>query len=156
MDIYLRYGPALLRKARRLLANHADAQDVVQSLFVELLESGHGGAELPYLYRAVTHRCLSALRDRKNRERLLAAQQPVLRGVVRTRCDEQVIGLDLLAKLVTQLSEREAEVLVYRYFDDLAQEEIATLVQTSRKTVGRDLERVRELVRRLGGSESAP
>lgn len=152
MDAYRRYGPALLRKAERMLQSRADAQDVVQGLFVDLLERGEMPTELPYLYRAVTRRCLNHLRDGKNRARLLEEQQPALRGPVRTRLDDEVIGLDLLARLAERLDDGAAEVLVYRYVDDLTQEEIASLVGASRKTVGQRLERVREAVRALGAA----
>ena len=149
MDLYLRYGPALVRKARRLLGNEADAQDIVQALFLRLLAEGVEQADLPYLYRAVTHNCLTWLRDHHNRARLLARQAPVLEPQARTRCDERALGQDLLLKLLAELSERQSAVLVYRYFDDCSQEEIAELLQTSRKTVGKDLASVRAAVERL-------
>ena len=151
MDLYLRYGPALVRKAQRMLASRADAQDIVQALFLDLLATPrpHTAIDLPYLYRAVTHRCLTMLRDEKNRARLLALQEPALRGVARTRCDDEVLGLDLLAKVSAQLPARAGEVLVYRYFDDLSQDEIATLLGVSRKTIGKDLEDVRAAVLRV-------
>jgi RNA polymerase sigma-70 factor (ECF subfamily) len=149
MDIYQRHGPALVRKARRLLSNQADAQDIVQALFLDLFASGRTDVDLPYLYRAVTHRCLSLLRDQKNRARLLAREEPALRGVVRTRCDDEAIGLDLIAKVLSELDARASELLVYRYFDDLSQDEIAELVGVSRKTVGKVLQDVREVVSRV-------
>lgn len=156
MESYRRYGPALVRKARRMLGSDSDAQDVVQGLFVDLLASSsresaraHPPLELPYLYRAVTHRCLSLLRDEKNRARLLAQHEPALRGQARTRCDDELVGFDLLTKLAQVLSARETEVLVYRYFDDLSQDEISELCGVSRKTIGKDLEQVREAVLRL-------
>jgi RNA polymerase sigma factor (sigma-70 family) len=149
MDIYQRHGPALVRKARRLLSNQADAQDIVQALFLDLFASGRTDVDLPYLYRAVTHRCLSLLRDQKNRARLLAREEPALRGVVRTRCDDEAIGLDLIAKVLAELDARASELLVYRYFDDLSQDEIAELVGVSRKTVGKVLQDVREVVSRV-------
>src|SRR4051812_40255445 len=99
MDAYTRYGPALVRKARRILRNPDDAMDVVQSLFLDLLEKNQLELDLPYLYRAVTNRCISLLRNGANRARLLELQSPVLRGLERIRCDEQVIGLDLMTKL---------------------------------------------------------
>jgi RNA polymerase sigma-70 factor (ECF subfamily) len=152
MDLYLRYGPALVRKARRMLGNEADAQDIVQALFVRLLAGGIGDVDLPYLYRAVTHNCLTWLRDHHNRARLLDRQAPALQALesaARTRCDELALGQDLLLKLLGELSERESAVLVYRFLDDCSQEEIAELLQTSRKTVGKDLARVRAAALRL-------
>lgn len=149
MDLYRRYGPALLRKARRVLGNRADAQDVVQALLLDLLANQRTEVDLPYLYRAVTHRCISMLRDEKNRARLLSLHEPALRGVARTRCDDEALGLDLLLKLANGLGARATEVLVYRYFDDLSQEEIATLLGVSRKTIGTDLQDIRAALVRV-------
>jgi RNA polymerase sigma-70 factor (ECF subfamily) len=152
MDLYQRHGPALMRKARRLLSSQADAQDIVQTLFLDLFASGQVAVDLPYLYRAVTRRCLTSLRDQQNRARLLARQEPALRGIVRTRCDDEAIGLDLIAKVLAELDARAAEMLVYRYFDDLAQDEIAELLGISRKTVGKTLKIIQDTVRRVRGS----
>ena len=152
MDLYRRYGPALLRKAGRVLANPSDAEDVVQALFVDLIARGETDVDLPYLYRAVTNRCLNLLRDRGTRARLLERHDPALRAPERTRCDEVVIGHDLLHKLLDRLDERAAEVLVYRYFDDLTQDEIAALIDTSRRTIGKRLAAIRAEVLRLTGA----
>ena len=151
MDSYQRYGPALLRKAGRLLGNASDAEDLVQGLFVDLIRNGEKRGDLPYLYRAITNRCLNFLRDHGNRQRLLEKQDAVLRGPVRTRCDDEVLGVDLVCKLIDRLDDKCGEVLVYRYFDDLTQDEIAELQDTSRKTVGHRLSRIREAVAALEG-----
>lgn len=158
MDLYQRYGRALLRKAERLLQSRADAQDVVHALFVDLLEKkNQENVDLPYLYRAVTNRCLSHLRDETNRARLLAQNDVSLRGPVRTRVDERIIDLDLLGKLVRDLDELGAEVLAHHYFDDMTQEEVAALLGVTRKTVGSRLDRIREAVLRLAErSEASP
>ena len=150
MDIYRRYGPALLRKATRLLGNRDDALDVVQGLFTDLYARGALEVELPYLYRALTNRCLTMLRDRNTHTRLLARETPALRGVVRTRCDEQVLGQDLLLKLMDRLDEGTLEVLVYRYWDDLDQTEIASVMGVSRKTVVRRMATLRSELVALG------
>ena len=155
-EVYRRYGPALVRKAERILQSHEDALDLVHTLFVELLENEQL-PDLPYLYRATTNRCLNHLRDQQNRTRLLARQDPTLRGPVRTRCDDQVVGFDLLAKLVDRMDEAAAEVVVYRFFDDLSLEEIAQLCGQSRRTVSKRLERARaEITRLLGADEVRP
>jgi RNA polymerase sigma-70 factor (ECF subfamily) len=149
MDSYQRYGPALLRKAARLLGNTSDAEDIVQGLFVDMIRKRETGGDLPYLYRAVTNRCLNFLRDTGNRQRLLERREELLRGPVRTRCDEQVVGVDLVCKLIDRLDGKCGEVLIYRYFDDLNQDEIAELQATSRKTVGHRLARIREAIAAL-------
>lgn len=153
MSFYERHGRALLRKAERILGSRADAQDVVQALALDLLQKGEE-PDLPYLYRAVTNRCLTFVRDEKNRARLLAADAESLaqaRGPIRTRCDERAIDMDLLLKLSRRLDDRTLEIVFYRFFDDMTQEEIATMLGLSRKTVGKKLDDVRALVEELSG-----
>jgi RNA polymerase sigma-70 factor (ECF subfamily) len=158
MLAYERYGRALLRKAERLLGNREDAEDVVQALFVDIWSRRQDEPGLSYLFRAVTNRCLNHLRDRANRTRLLDRHQPALRGQVRTRCDERVITLELLLKLNESLDADCLEILVYRYFDDLTQDEIADVAQVSRKTVAKRLETIHRRVLELdaGVSEAGP
>jgi RNA polymerase sigma factor (sigma-70 family) len=158
-EAYARYGRALVRKAERILQSRADAQDVVHGLFTDLLardaaDGANDMLDLPYLYRAVTNRCLTFLRDSKNRARLLSDHDKSLRGAPRARCDERAIDMDLLLKLTQTLDESTLEVVVCRFFDEMSQEEIAAALGISRKTVGRRLEDVREAVARLSGASS--
>jgi RNA polymerase sigma factor (sigma-70 family) len=149
METYRRYAPALIRKAERMLQSHDDALDVVQALFVELLQRDSSEVDLPYLYRAVTNRCLNLIRDSSARRHLLSRQDVVLRGPVRSTCEDRAIDLDLLTKLSARLDRQSAEILVYRYVDDMTQEEIASLLGLSRKTIGHRLDRIHETVREL-------
>ncbi|HEY8041544.1 MAG TPA: sigma-70 family RNA polymerase sigma factor [Polyangiaceae bacterium] len=151
MDAYDRYARALVRKAERILSNREDARDVVQGLFADLLGRRDVPLDLPYLYRAVTNRCLTLLRDQANRARLLERRDDTLAPASRTPCDDHVIGIDLLTKLMHELDEGEADVLVFRYLDDMTQDEIASLLGLSRKTVGKRLEHIRETVARVAG-----
>lgn len=152
MEAYRRYGPALLRKCERMLQSRQESEDVVQGLFVDMLQRGETRFDLPYLYRAVTNRCLNHLKYGENRRRLLQQHDPALRGPARTPCDERIIGADLLAKLMERLDAKTAEVLVFRYFDDMTQDEIAALLGTSRKTVGKRLAKIRAAVHTLASA----
>lgn len=149
MDSYQRYGPALVRKARRLLANEADALDVVQGLFIDLLQKGRTEVDLPYLYHAVTRRCLNWLRDERNRARLLAQQQPALHAAARISPDTQVLGLKALGVLAQRLDPNVLETLVYRHVDEMGVEEIGELMRVSRKTVAARLKLAELAVREM-------
>ena len=156
MELYRRYGPALMRKAERMLQSREEAQDLVQGLFVDLVERPAGTVDLPYLYRAITNRCLNHLRDRKNQVRLLAQHDQALRCLPRTRLDDRVVDRELLARMTEQLDDDTLAVLVHHYVDDMTQDEIAVLLGTSRKTVVRRLDRARKAVRGLADGEPAP
>jgi len=120
--------------------------DVVHTLFVDLIPRWSKDVDLPYLYRAVTNRCLNVLRDRGTRARLLEREQQVAAPVGRVRLDDEVVGVGLIAKLADRLDEGHLEVLVARFVDDMTQEEIAEQLGVSRKTVGKRLDRIRNEV----------
>jgi len=128
---------------RHLPLAHADER-------ADLFERGAVDVELPYLYRALTNRCLTMLRNRTTRARLLQRETAALQPVARTRTDECVLGQDLLLKLVDRLDESTLEVLVYRYWDDLDQTEIANVMGVSRKTVVRRMAALRDELTVLG------
>jgi RNA polymerase sigma-70 factor (ECF subfamily) len=154
LELYQRYGPALLRKCERMLGNRQDAEDVVQSLFIDLLRRGRTSAELPYLYRAATTRSLNVLRDGRRRRELLARHGRDVLAPVPGAPDGRVLSLDLLIKLTESLDERSAEILVYRYLDHMQQDEIARLMRLSRRTVGKRLGRIQGAVEALSQEAS--
>ena len=156
VESYRRYGPALLRKARRLLRNEEDARDAVQGLFVDLLTRGDLPDDLPYLYRALTHRCLNLLRDEKNRVRLLQRESVALVGAMRIAPDVQAVGLAALCTLADRVEESVMETLVYRFFDEMGLEEIAETMSVSRKTVQNRLQRAAETLADLTDVRGAP
>lgn len=132
-----------------MLQNASDAEDMVQGLFTDLWADGRRDPPFSYLYRALTHRCLNHIRDGSNRTRLLERQQDALRGPVGLRCDDRVIGADLLSTLALRLDALSWEILVYRFVDDMNQNEIAELVRKSRRTVVKRLAQIRNEVQRL-------
>ena len=146
---YRRYGSALLRKAQRILQDSDDASDVVQALFAELMQRDAPILDLRYLYRAVGHRALNLVRDRKNRARLMGGQDEMLHAPVRAPLDEQVIRMDLLSKLCRHLDTTSQDVLACVYFDDMSQEEAAEFLGLSRKTVGKRVSKIRVAIAAL-------
>ena len=146
---YRAFGAALVRKAERILRSREDAADVVHALFVDLIPRWNDEVDLPYLYRAVTNRCLNLVRDRGTRARLLEREGTAVAPVGRVRLEDQVVGVGLIARLAERLDEGHLEVLVCRFVDDMTQDEIATHLDLSRKTIGKRIDRIREAVLEL-------
>jgi RNA polymerase sigma-70 factor (ECF subfamily) len=152
---YRAFGPALVRKAERMLRSREDAVDVVHALFADLLPSWSSSVDLPYLYRAVTNRCLNLVRDRGTRARLLEREAIAAAPIGRVRLDDEVVGIGLLGALAERLDDGHLQVLVCRFIDDMTQDEIAGHLKISRKTVGKRMDRIRNTVTALRGGEEA-
>lgn len=152
---YRAFGPALVRKAERILRSREDAVDVVHALFVDLIPRWNRDMDLPYLYRAVTNRCLNVLRDRGTRARLLEREAAAAAPIGRVRLDDEIVGVGLIARLAEQLDEGHLQVLVARFVDDMTQDEIAAHLGLSRKTIGKRLDRIRAAVIALRGEAAS-
>ena len=147
MELYQRYGPALRRKCARMLGDMDEAEDVVQGLFVDIIQRGRADVELGYLYRAATTRCLNRMRNRKRRRELLDQHgEAVLGGSSRATAEGQVISRELLAHIDRRLDRRSAEIIVYHYVDGMSQGEIAELLGVSRRAVVKRLTNARRLI----------
>ncbi|MCB9568945.1 MAG: sigma-70 family RNA polymerase sigma factor [Myxococcales bacterium] len=139
---YRSHGPVVLRRARSILGNDADAREVVQEIFTSLLArpeqySGQGSL-MAFLYQATTNRCLNRLRDARNRLRLLDERGPPESSSA-PRVEERAV----LRQYLARLPEDQAQAVVYFYLDEMSQSEIAALLGCSRRHVGNLLERAR-------------
>lgn len=138
-----------------MLKSREDAVDVVHALFADLIPTWTADVDLPYLYRAVTNRCLNLVRDRGTRARLLEREPTSAAPLGRVRLDDEVVGVALLAQLAERLDDAHLQVLVCRFIDDMTQDEIAGHLGVSRKTVGKRLDRIRDAVTALRGEEAS-
>ncbi|MCA9715123.1 MAG: sigma-70 family RNA polymerase sigma factor [Myxococcales bacterium] len=140
---YRSHGPAVLRRARSILGDEADAREVVQELFTSLLarpEQFSGtGSLMAFLYKATTNLCLNRLRDARTRGRLLARRSPPQQGGAPARAE----SLALVRELLLRLPDEQARAVVYYYVDEMSQAEVATLLGCSRRHVGNLLARAR-------------
>ena len=142
-ELYRRYAASALRRARRILGSHDDAEEVVHDVFVRLLENPEqyrreSGFSI-YLYSAVTHACFNHLRNHRKRrsliERFVAPLQAPDAGL------KGEVGAQLRSALAA-MPEPLAEVAVYHYMDGLTHAEIAQLVGCSRRQVGYHIEAI--------------
>lgn len=141
-QLFTTHGPAVLRRARRLLGNTADAEEAVQEIFVRVVRAGHTFQQqsqlTTWLYQITTNYCLNQLRDRR-RQRELDAERPGSPDahVVAATADTLATVRQLLARADTQ----QAEAATYVFLDGLSHDEAAQLMSVSRRTVGNLLQR---------------
>ena len=141
--IYRMYGHSVLRRARQILANDDEAEEVLQEIFVGLVArpGQFDGRSTPstFLYAVTTHACLARLRDRKNRLRLIDEQvRPWTTDIDPRSADVAV----MIRAELAQMPEDEARAVVYYHLDGMSHAEIAEMLGCSRRHVGNLLERI--------------
>lgn len=152
-QLYRRHAPSVFRRARRLLGRDSDAWDAVQEVFQKMVtahQSFRGEARpMTWLYRITTNISLNMLRSRSLRE-------PAGLTVIDEQADgqEALETRDLLQAWLEGLTEREQEVATLLFIDGLTQEEVADVLQLSRKTINREVAELRAKAAALGALPS--
>ncbi|NUN47365.1 MAG: sigma-70 family RNA polymerase sigma factor [Candidatus Brocadiae bacterium] len=121
-QLYQEHGPALLLYARSLLRDVSAAEDVLQQVFVRLLEKNlpEPAEPRPYLFRAVRNGALNWRRDAPRDARLDAAAWFVSVPPGREEGDGERLRAALDA-----LPEDQREVVVMKVWGGLTFEEVA-------------------------------
>jgi RNA polymerase sigma-70 factor (ECF subfamily) len=152
-----RYRSRLEAVAYRIVGNRADAEDVVQGVFLALPRAAYrGSASLwSYLYRAAVNTSVNLLRSRKRNDRLrrqVMAQARTLGTTAASDPEAQVFeaeALSAVAKALLRVKPQHRRVLVLRINHGLSNTEIARREGIPLATVGTRLRRGREELREM-------
>jgi RNA polymerase sigma-70 factor, ECF subfamily len=159
-QLFREHSPMLYRTAYSLLDNAADAEDVLQTIFLRLLRNG-----LPpslqknvkgYLYRAVVNTSLDTIRSRKRHERTEHTQHWKTLGADgdSSRVEETHRRL---AEALAELDPDAAQILVLKYVHSYKDADIAKALGTFRGAIAmrllRSRSRLKKLMRDLAGEK---
>ena len=146
--LFREHSPLLYRTAFSLLDNPADAEDVLQTVFLRLLRNG-----LPagfqknakgYLYRAAVNASLDTIRARKPR-----APVDDVQHVEAPDTDTVEENHRRLAEALSELDGQTAQILVLKYVHRYKDADIAKIIGTSRGAIAMRLLRSRSRLRKL-------
>lgn len=147
-QLYQRYGGLVRARARRFFSEQ-EADDVVQEVFVKVVEKldTFRGESSPvtWLYQVTTRHCLNRLRDRSRRTELWDQHDGLWWSSPVTGADQESAAL--LREIWRELDEETALIAIYYHMDGLSRDEIAPRVGLSPRTVTNRLEALRTRAR---------
>ena len=131
------YSERLWWHVRRFVNSHEDADDLLQEIFLKVwtaLPSFRGEAQLfTWVWRIATNETLNFLRKEKVRAALKFSSVDA-EMERRIQADPFFKGTEAereLAKAVLKLPEKQRQVFIMRWWDDLSYEEISAITGTS-------------------------
>lgn len=155
------HSETVFQAAYRITGNAADAEDVLQTVFLRLVARGTDLDLAPspasYLRRAAVNAALDLVRARGVRPAVTLELVPpeglpsTERGAERAMEDRET--RDRLRRALGKLHPRMAEMFVLRYLEGRGNVEIAATVGTSASVVAVTLFRARRQIRKLFGTE---
>ena len=161
-ELFLEHCQMLHRTAYAVTGHRQDAEDVLQSIFVNLLQRGvtpevrrHPAR---YLHRAAVNLSLNVLRTRKRRRLVYGIDTLEIPAPDEKREDvrEREERHERLMVAMASLKPRALEILLLHYKHDYSDAQIAALLGTSRGTIAVALFRIRARLRTLLQSGGLP
>ena len=137
----------VFRTAYRITGNAADAEDVLQTVFLRLVrrtsQSDGMENEESYLRRAAINASLDIIRSRQSNPTVELVEVPS------NRADGDVTELrQALARALTKLQPRAAEIFALRFIEGMSNLEIARLLGISQVLVAVTVYRTRQKLRK--------
>lgn len=143
---YQNHSGLVFRTAYRVTGNAADAEDVVQTVFLRLVRRDSAAAALEnqesYLRRAAVNTALDIVRSKQTSKSVPLEDAPV-RSVTEPSDEAGREAKDCLRRALSQLNHRDAEVFTLRFFEGHSNPEIAKLLGISQVHVAVILHRSR-------------
>jgi RNA polymerase sigma factor (sigma-70 family) len=146
-QLFWAHQDRVLRAAYRITGNMADAEDVVQTVFIRLAAAPNQQIDHPesYLYRAAINGALDLIRRRKS-ELALDVVAEAVSHAPESSPEKQLSSRELrhwLRGALANLAPKAAEMFVLRYVEGRDNHEIARMLGTSRAVVAVRLHQVR-------------
>ncbi|MEX2260699.1 MAG: sigma-70 family RNA polymerase sigma factor [Bryobacteraceae bacterium] len=146
-DLYQQHAEAVYRTALRVTGNPADAEDVLQTVFLRILD--HQLAVNPlrsperYLRRAATNASIDLLRKKSSQ-----AERPMEEGREFPAPETNPLLKERLRRALSRLPHADAELFVLCYLEGLTYEELAEQFDMERGTVASRLYRIRAVLQK--------
>jgi RNA polymerase sigma-70 factor, ECF subfamily len=147
-ELYRRHHQMILRTAYRLTRNMGDAEDVLHSVFIKLMQREEPFGEDvnlgPYLHRAAVNTAFDILRRRKQIVPLETV--PPSREAVEESQSGLVLRSELAERLrvaLTRLTAQAAEIFVLRHVEGYSNQEIGRMLGISWGSVAVAVHRAR-------------
>jgi RNA polymerase sigma-70 factor (ECF subfamily) len=160
-ELFREHWQLVYRAAYAITGNRQDAEDVLQSIFVKLLQRGispeleHTPAR--YLHRAAVNLSLNVLRARKRQKLVGGVEQlEIPARQADEAANESAEFHERLMDAITHLKPRAVEILLLHYKHEYSDAQIAKLLGTSRGTIAVTLYRIRARLRGLLRSTGLP
>jgi|SRR5690242_14080693 len=146
--MYREHHTMVFRTAHRITGNAADAEDVLQTVFLRMVRRDDSAEVIEhpenYLRRAAVHAALDLVRTRRSGADIELDRLPASGG---SRPDDGDLR-EVLRRELSELPARSAEVFTLRFFEGLTNPEIADALGISSITVAVTLHRTRRILQK--------
>ena len=151
-DLYERHSETVYRTALRVTGNAADAEDVLQNVFLRVLNHrlslDPSRSPEPYLRRAATNAAIDLLRRKAARPDTAGAELGFDGRFDMSVPQKPPLLKERLRRALAKIAPADAEMFVLCYLEGYSYDELAGLMRLERGTVASRLHRIRAALRK--------
>jgi RNA polymerase sigma-70 factor (ECF subfamily) len=150
-SFYVRYGPMVLRRCRRMLKNEQSAHDAMHEVFLKVLSNQNrltGEYPSALLYRIATNICLNRIRN--DRKHSLNEYLDILHNTSFFESQEENSALNLLSYILEKEKESTRQIAVLYFVNGMTIKEVAETKNLSISGVHKHLDKLRRKIRDKG------
>jgi RNA polymerase sigma-70 factor (ECF subfamily) len=148
--LYERHSETVYRTALRVTGNPADAEDVLQTVFMRVLHQENAldpeTTPASYFRRAATNASLDILRRRTSRN-----EAPLDEGLGRASPESPAVLKEQLRRAIGQLDPADAELFVLRFVEGMSNGELAELWGLEKAQIAMRIYRIRQQLQQFLG-----
>ena len=147
-QLYQQYSEIVYRTAHRITGNPADAEDVLQTVFLRVLSRPDTELEVQsseaYFRRAATNASIDVLR-----RRTIRSETPFDGIGPQSAQETSPLLKERLRRAIARLDPEDAEIFLLKYMEGWSSLELARQFRIERGTVGSRLFRIRQVLQRV-------
>ena len=148
-ELYKKYSAHILLLCKRYIYNNADAEDIVQTVFLKAWRSlgsfKNQAHHFTWLYRIGVNECLNYLR--KHRHEQVPFDEAKYTGSAEDSLSPGEKNL-FWNMIMSNLDTKEREIIFLYAFERLRMSEIAVVMQTSRQALHKRWEKLRNKIQK--------
>ncbi len=142
-DLYERHYATVYRTALRVTGNAADAEDVLQTVFLRLLNQDGGQDFLrtpeAYFRRAATNAAVDLLR-----KKVIHAETPLDHAWTLKAKESPALLKEQLRRAIAALNQDDAMIFLLRYVEGMSNGELAEMFGQDKNSIAVRLHRIRQ------------
>lgn len=131
-ELHKRYASRLLSFSARMLMNRTAAEDLVQEVFIRIIEKPSAFDTnqkfSTWVFTIANNLCLNTIRNEQNRDRLLTEHYEVQEQFIQHSTMDARLIKQKMNSIFKELSDKEKAVFIFRFEHELSMKEIASIL----------------------------
>ena len=143
-SLYERYAGVIYSRCLSFTSNPENAKDLVHDIFLKIYINYHsfkGNSDIyTWIYRITTNECINYLKKNRKKNLNIILHEDISDFIEQPKTVDSHL---FIKEIIKGFDKNMQKIGILYFYEDLNQEEIANMLNISRRTVGRKLQKLK-------------